>query len=234
VKPDSTYYKKSIIHTAFLYKDKKEILKSIDTLEKFHKSNPKDIDIIIFLSSFYIENKSLEKCIKILNHGLSVSKDDPTLLFKLGVCMDKSDKKDECIRIMKKVIEIDPENAEALNYLGYTYAEKGIKLDEADKLISKALELKPDDGYITDSLGWVYYQRGAYAKASELLQKAAKMTSYDPIITEHLGDSYTKENRLKQALSVYKKALGKLTDNEQKIKLEKKIKALESRINAQK
>ncbi|MCK5099219.1 MAG: tetratricopeptide repeat protein, partial [Desulfobacteraceae bacterium] len=236
VKPDAAYYKKSIIHTAFLYKDNKEDSKGIQVLEKFYEVNPNDIDVITFLSSFYIDTKNLEKCAQILNHGLSISKDNPALLFKLGICKDKSDDKDECIAIMKKVIEIEPDNAEALNYLGYTYAELGVKLDEADKLISKALKLKPNDGYITDSLGWVYYQKGSYAKASELLLKAAELTSYDPIITEHLGDSYTKENKLTKALAVYKKALEKITEKnngKQKSKLQKKIKELESRIDAQ-
>ncbi|MCP3890790.1 MAG: hypothetical protein GY702_18250, partial [Desulfobulbaceae bacterium] len=99
VQPSSAYYKKSIIHTAFLYKEKKELKKSINILEKFNESNPKDTDVIIFLSSFYIETKDLEKSIKLLNHGLSISKDDPDLLFKLGISLDKSGKKDECIKI---------------------------------------------------------------------------------------------------------------------------------------
>ncbi len=232
----SQYYKKSIIHMAFLLKDKNENAEGMRLLEKYHKSDPKDIDIIIFLSSFYVEAKKLDECVKLLKNGLTISKDNPILLYKLGICMDKSGKKDECIKIMEKVIKLDPEHAEALNYLGYTYAELGIKLDLADKLISRALVLKPDDGYITDSLGWVYYQKGAYVKASKLLKKAAEMTSYDPIITEHLGDSYTKENRLKQALLLYKKALKKLTakNEKQKIQLQKKIKSLESKIDAQK
>jgi len=235
VKPGSTYYKKSIIHTAFLHKDNKKNKKGLELLELYHKEHPKDIDVITFLSSFYIDNNDLDKCRDILNYGLTISKNNPVLLFKLGICMDKSNNKNECIRIMKKVIELDPDNAEALNYLGYTYAELGINLDEAGRLITKALKRKPNDGFITDSLGWVYFQKGSYAKASELLQKAAELTTYDPIIMEHLGDSYTKENRFSKALEVYKKALKKTseTKKQQKIQLKTKIKELESKINAQ-
>ncbi len=235
VKPGTQYYKKSIIHTAFLHKDNKNTEKAIIILKQYHKTEPADIDIIAFLASLYVEKEDFKSCIKILNQGLSASKDNPTLLFKLGICMDKSGNKDKCIQLIKKVIQLDPDNPEALNYLGYTYAELGINLDKADKLINKALKLKPNDGYITDSLGWIYYQKGAYTKASILLQKAAELTSYDPIITEHLGDSYFKEKKLKKALSIYKKALKKVLkkNRKQKTKLKIKIKTLENQINAQ-
>jgi tetratricopeptide (TPR) repeat protein len=234
VKPGTAYYKKSIIHTAYLYKDNKDNERGIKLLEQFHKANPNDIDVITFLASFYLDSEDFKKCADILNFGLTKSKDNTVLLFKLGICMDKSNNKEECIKVMKKVIELEPENAEALNYLGYTYAELGIKLDEADRLITGALKLKPNDGFITDSLGWVYYKKGSYAKASKLLLKAAELTSFDPIIMEHLGDSYTMEKRLTEALSIYKRALKKITEknNYLKIQLKKKIKELESKINA--
>ncbi len=66
---------------------------------------------------------------------------------------------------MKKVIKLDPKDANALNYLGYTYTEMGQNLEEAERLIKKALTFKPGDGYITDSLGWVYYKTGRYKEA---------------------------------------------------------------------
>ena len=61
---------------------------------------------------------------------------------------------------MQKVIALDPKHANALNYLGYTYADLGRNLDEAERLVKEALKYKPNDGYITDSLGWVYYKKG--------------------------------------------------------------------------
>ena len=64
-----------------------------------------------------------------------------------------------------RVILIDPKNAEAYNYAGYMFAEKGIRLDEAERLIQKALELEPENGYYIDSLGWAYYQQGRYTDA---------------------------------------------------------------------
>ncbi|MBP1720094.1 MAG: Peptidoglycan-binding LysM, partial [Deltaproteobacteria bacterium] len=80
----------------------------------------------------------------------------------------------EGIRQMRRVLENNPDHAQALNYIGYTYAEKEISLDEAEALVKRALELKPDDGYITDSLGWVYFKKGQLDKAIAELEKAHK------------------------------------------------------------
>jgi Tfp pilus assembly protein PilF len=125
---------------------------------------------------------------------------------------------------MRKVISLDPKHSNALNYLGYTYADLGKNLDEAERLILEALKHKPNDGYITDSLGWVYYKKGEYEKALEYLQKAIGIVPDDPIMLEHLGDAYLKLNDKTNALKFYKKSLKhKEKDKEE---LEKKIREL--------
>jgi len=231
VKPDSDNYKKTIIHVAFLYNeyDKKE--KAIEFLKQKHEEFPQDIDIIMYLGSFYEEAELFDNSISILNKGISISSDKPALFFRLGIVQDKSGKKLDCIESMKKVISLDPDHASALNYLGYTYAEMGENLDEAEQLTNKALSLKPDDGFITDSLGWVYYKKGLYRQAVETLEKAVELTSYDPVITQHLGDAYIKDRQYKKALETYKKALPKITSNKEE--LLKKIAELETKLNEQ-
>lgn len=130
---------------------------------------------------------------------------------------------------MREVISLNPEHANALNYLGYTFADKGIHLDEALELVQKALKLKPDSGYITDSLGWVYYKKGEYVRAVTELEKAIELTPDDPIITEHLGDSYLKVNLLKKALKFYERALQLKPKEDQLNRLRKKIKAIKAK-----
>jgi tetratricopeptide (TPR) repeat protein len=135
-------------------------------------------------------------------------------------------KTDESIRYMNQVIALDPTHADALNHLGYTYAEQGIKLDEAEELIQKALEIKPKSGYITDSLGWVYYQKKEYPRAVEWLEKAARLVPDDPTISEHLGDGYSKVNKKEKALQMYQRALELKPDKEREAILHKKIEEL--------
>ena len=125
---------------------------------------------------------------------------------------------------MRKVISLDPKHSNALNYLGYTYADLGQNLDEAERLILEALKYKPNDGYITDSLGWVYYKKGEFEKALEYLQKAVGIVPDDPIMLEHLGDAYLKLGDKTNALKFYRKSLEhKEKDKEE---LEKKIREL--------
>ena len=90
---------------------------------------------------------------------LSTKPDDDDLLYNLGVIYGEADRIDESVEFMRRALDANPDNASALNYIGYTWAERGINLDEAEKMIERALALRPDDGYIADSLGWVFYMR---------------------------------------------------------------------------
>ncbi|MBW1888104.1 MAG: tetratricopeptide repeat protein, partial [Deltaproteobacteria bacterium] len=140
------------------------------------------------------------------------------LIYRLGIVLDISGEKEMSLQQMRRVLEIDPNHADALKYIGYSYAEKGIKLNEAKVMIEKALKIKPDSGYIIDSLGWVYYQKELYDKALDSLEKAVSLTPNDPTITEHLGDVYFKKREYRKALEMYQKALSLKHPQEEKIK----------------
>jgi tetratricopeptide (TPR) repeat protein len=129
---------------------------------------------------------------------------------------------------MEKAIELNPHNAAALNYLGYTWAENGIRLEEAEALIRRALELSPNDGFYVDSLGWVYYQRGQYQQAIEQLERALELAGDDPTITEHLADAYRETAQPRKALGLYEQALRGAEGQEQEMRLRKKIDAMRS------
>ncbi len=95
-------------------------------------------------------------------------------------------------------IAIDPKHAEAYNYIGYMYAERGTNLTEALELVQHALALEPENGYFIDSLGWVYYQQGRYPEALRELQRAADRAKDDPVIFDHLGDAYLKNDKVER------------------------------------
>ncbi len=233
IKPEHSQYKKTILSIALLYKQLGEKQTAINHLEDKVKLFPKDIDIITYLASFYENDKLYDKAIRLLKNGLEDSPDNTSLLFRLGAIQDKAGLRDECIENMKKIINIDPKDAGALNYLGYSYADMGIRLDEALELIKRAVEIRPDDGYIIDSLGWVYYKMEDFDKAVEFLEQAAKLTEYDTIISDHLGDAYQKANQLNKALDAYQKALDNAGEEHQdKIpELQKKIEAVQKTLD---
>jgi Flp pilus assembly protein TadD len=113
---------------------------------------------------------------------------------------------------MKELIELNPQHADALNFVGYSFAERGVNLDEAESLIRKALAISPNKGYILDSLGWVYYKKGRYAEAVKLLKEAAALQSDDPAVLEHLGDVYRDMGDSVNALESYNRGLKMLSD----------------------
>jgi Flp pilus assembly protein TadD len=121
--------------------------------------------------------------------------------------LEKQQKFDEAVRRFREVIALDPKHAEAYNYVGYMYAERGQNLDEAVQLINKALSLEPDNGYFIDSLGWAYYQQGRYAEALHELKRAVGKAKEDPVIFEHLGDALIKNGLEEDAAAAWEKSL---------------------------
>lgn len=224
VKPGDRFYSDAAVHIAFLYQEQGRVEEGIDFLTQVIRQLPDNAEFRLFLGTFYEESKAYEQAVAALKAGLKVDPDNTKIHFRLGVVYDKWERKDQSIQSMKEVIRLDPKHANALNYLGYTYADLGQRLDEAEDLIKRALALMPHDGYITDSLGWVYFKRGEFEKALEYLKKAAEMVPDDPVILEHLGDTYGKLGAPDKALDVYRRSLkNKKNDT---VALEKKIRDL--------
>jgi tetratricopeptide (TPR) repeat protein len=123
------------------------------------------------------------------------------------VFYDKLGKRDESIARMKRVLRQTPDDPQALNYLGYTYAEMGTNLDEALQYLKKAVALKPGDGAILDSLGWVYFKQKRYEDAVITLEKAHQLVNDDPTIMEHLADAHAARRDIKKALPLYRQIL---------------------------
>ena len=224
VPPDSKFYQNSVIQISFLYRDLGKIREAINFLENLIKNVPDKPELMLYLASFYEENEEFYKAEKVLKKAIKIDPENIEFHFRLGVVYDMWDKKEAAIESMKTVISLDPHNANALNYVGYIYAELGINLDEAERLIKEALKHSPDDGYITDSLGWVYYKKGRYKDALKLLKKAVDLAPDDPTILEHLGDVYLKTTDKKKALMFYERSL--LKREKDKADIEKKIQDL--------
>ena len=143
--------------------------------------------------------------------------------FTLGALLDESGNRAAAITTMRRAIALNPRNSEALNYLGYTFAEQGVHLEEAESLILRALAVEPEDGFYLDSLGWVYFQQGRYARAVEKLERAVELTGNDPTIQEHLGDAYRRMGREAEARRIYETAGDSAPSEIQRQRLQKKL-----------
>ncbi len=129
--------------------------------------------------------------------------------FEYGAAAEQAGLRDKAEELLKQAIELDPKNAaQACNYLGYMWADRGEHLDEAAKMINRALEEDPDNGAFMDSLGWLYFRSGQFDKAvAELKEASEKMTPEDATVLDHLGDAYQKTGKLDEALTVWQKAV---------------------------
>ena len=108
---------------------------------------------------------------------------------------------------MQEAITLNPTHADALNYLGYSYAEREVKLPEAVTLIQQALTIKPENGYYLDSLAWAYFKLGRYQEALSEMKRAVAAVPDDPVFFEHLGDIYLLNNRMADARDAWLRSL---------------------------
>jgi Tfp pilus assembly protein PilF len=102
-------------------------------------------------------------------------------------------------RAMETALSLDPHHADALNYLGYSYAERDMKIDQALSLTKRAVALKPENGYYVDSLGWAFYKSGLLSEALTEIKRAVSLVGDDPVIYEHLGEVYMKQRKMTDA-----------------------------------
>lgn len=180
------------------------------------------------LSSLYQAKEDYLAAMTLMETAVSNYPDNHQLFFEYGLVLEKNGMTDQALIMMEKVLELQPDHAEALNYIGYTWADKNMNLEKALEYILKAAMLKPDNGFIIDSLGWVYYRLGDLQQAARELERSLELIPDDPHIYDHLGDVYRSLNRLSEAKEIYQKAYEMFKDEKKKTYIRQKIDALEN------
>jgi tetratricopeptide (TPR) repeat protein len=186
------------------------------------------------LAGLYERQGRLADAISLLTDALRKRPRDELLLYALGTVYERKGEVQKSLEKMRAVLDVNPDNANAMNFIGYTLADRGLDYEEAEKLLTRALELKPDTAAYLDSLGWVFFKRGDTGKAIDTLERATEVSPGEPTIEEHLGDAYARGARPSDAISRYRRALDTLREapelaesKSQKSSIEKKLKALE-------
>ncbi|WP_073101702.1 tetratricopeptide repeat protein [Pollutimonas bauzanensis] len=178
--------------------------------------------VALTLASIYREAGRTDMAVEILAKADAAMPDTSEIKYDLAMLYERQGKYEEFEKLMKRVIELDPNNANAYNSLGYTYADQNRKLDEAQDLLERALDLDPGNPFILDSVGWYLYRSGDYEAALEYLQR-----SYDQLpsadVAAHLGEVLWVTKRGDEARRIWSAGMAKDPQNETLLKTLKRL-----------
>ncbi len=212
---------------------------NLDTLDKPKEAeshlktliseHPDDLEAIMALGNILRGRKDFSECADVYSKGIAQiaqpAKPNWVIFYFRGICYERSKQWPKAEADLKKALELYPDQPQVLNYLGYSWIDKGINLDEGMKMIKRAVQQRPDDGYIVDSLGWAYYKLGNYQEAVQQLEHAIVLKPEDPTINDHLGDAYWRVGRTLEAKFQWAHARDLKPDPEDLPKIEAKLKS---------
>ncbi|MBI1252307.1 MAG: tetratricopeptide repeat protein [Alphaproteobacteria bacterium] len=163
---------------------------------------------------------------------------DWTLYFSRGAARERLGRFEDAEADLQRALELSPDQPEALNYLGYSWVDRGVRLQEGLALIQRAVEMRPRSGHIVDSLGWAYYRLGDYETALGYLERAVELSPADSVLNDHLGDVLWRVGRRTEARFQWARALNLDPADADKSAIERKLAeglppAPEARSNAQ-
>ena len=208
VSVDNKNYIDSVKEVAKIKVRKKDFL----SLKKFFEFQSKKVNnntsmhmrLILIETEIFFNAEKFDYAMKKINFGLEKYKNNGAFLYTRALVAEKVNRMDIVESDLMKLIQLEPENAQALNALGYTWANNNIKLKEANSYIDKALAMEPNDAAILDSKGWVLYKLGNYSESEKYLMRALKLND-DSEIVSHVIQLLVKVDKIKDAKNVYKK-----------------------------
>jgi tetratricopeptide (TPR) repeat protein len=220
IEPDDRYYSEARAQIASMYERRGQYEEALVEVNRALAARESQ-ELQLYAVTLRAKTGDLAGAVEAVEAMLSEEPENDDLLFNLGLVYGEAERSNEAILYMQRALEKNPDNASALNYIGYTWAEQGVHLDEAERMVRRAIELRPHDGYIVDSLGWIYYMRARplvesgrakeaealIDRALEQLERAHDLTGGDPVISEHLGDTYLLRDEKERALEKFEEAI---------------------------
>jgi tetratricopeptide (TPR) repeat protein len=197
-------------------------------LDQVIADHPNDTEALMALGNIERERKDFTTCGDTYSKAIATvakpEKSNWVVFYFRGICYERSSQWPKAEADMKKALELYPDQPLVLNYLGYSWVDKGVHLEEGMDMIRRAVEQRPDDGYIVDSLGWAYFRTGNYDEAVKNLERAVQLKPDDPTINDHLGDAYWRVGRTLEAHFQWSQAVDFKPDPDELATLQKKLK----------
>lgn len=212
-----------------IYDETEQFSKALAILNKLSKKET-DPDTLIKIGNLYRHKEQYAKSLELYDRAIKALGGETTaeywhLHYVRGISYEQTDQWENAEQELSSALKFQPDHPYILNYLGYSWVDRGINLDEATAMIQKAVDARPNDGYITDSLGWAMYRNSDFKNAAKVLERAVELLPYDPTINDHLGDAYWKVGRRLEARFQWERAKNNSDDQEQIEQIEKKLKS---------
>lgn len=225
----SPYRRDAEMQRALNLAENEKIGEAIEQLKTLLERDKTDLRTYLALGGVYAQDKNFADAAKIYDAAVeqikSPERKDWPVFYQRGIAHERLKEWDQAEPNFRKALELYPDQPQVLNYLGYSWVDRGENLDEALTMIKKAVEQRPQDGYIVDSLGWAYYKLGRYPEAVVELEKAVKLRPEDPAINDHLGDAYWRADRQLEATFQWNHAIAGKPEPEELAKIEEKLKS---------
>lgn len=197
-----------LVRLSYYYSASKNFKKAVEYLQVVSRREPRNPNLHYLLGVAYLDMRAFKKADAQFRQVLEQRPDSVDAHFHQGVMYDQWGKFDKAVPAFERAIALDPRHAPSLNYLGYSFVDRGIRLEEAGALIRRALAEDPENGSYRDSLGWLFFKQGDATAAEREL--AAAVRSYpDPVIFGHLGDVYAALGRQEDAWNAYRESLAR-------------------------
>jgi len=184
---------------------------AVTLLRKLEKERPDRIDPLVELGDIYRARGKYKASASAYNRAIArvgeLQEQHWTLLYSRAIAYERSNEWGKAEPDLLKALDLMPEQPLVLNYLGYSWIDRGENLERARRMVERAVELRPTDGYIVDSLGWALYRLEEFDGAVKQLERAVSLRPEDPIINDHLGDALWRVGRELEANFQWRRAL---------------------------
>jgi tetratricopeptide (TPR) repeat protein len=186
-------------------------------------SNPGDVRVLYVLGVALQARNAFDEALPVLEDAARRAPDNGAIQYQYSAALDRAGRKADAEKVLRGVIDKNPEDASALNYLGYMLAENNTSLDEAVGYIQRALKTDPENPSFLDSLGWAYFRQGKLDLADHPLTAAAAKEPKNSVIQDHLGDLRLAQRRTAEAVAAWQRALAGDGDSIDRARIQKKI-----------
>lgn len=181
--------------------DKKD--EAVTHLKALVEARPDDMRGYLALGGVYSSKEDFRSAADLYDKAVSILKTpkpaDWNVFYQRGIAYERLKEWPKAEPNFRKALELNPDQPQVMNYLGYSWVDRGMNLQEGLEMIQKAVDLRPSDGYIVDSLGWAYYQLGKYEDSVREMERAVSLKPEDPVLNDHLGDAYWRVGRKLEA-----------------------------------